>query len=140
MDLKGSQTQANLKLALARKAQANRLYLYLAKLSDNEGRRDLARLFRDIAEGESLHALGLLQHMRKAGDPLTGVPLDGWENFVLSAVEGSKEEATKIFPEMAAKAREEGFADVAEWFESLARAEGTHAARFQKYKDGLYTD
>lgn len=140
MDLKGSQTHAGLKLAFARKAQANRLYLFLAKLSDNEGRRDLARLFRDIAEGEALHAHGLLQHLRKAGDPLTGAPLETWEHFTQAAIEASKEEATKLFPEMAAKAREEGFAEIADWFDSLARAETAHADRFTRYKDNLETD
>jgi rubrerythrin len=33
---------------------------------------------------------------------------------------------------MARVAREEGFTEIADWFETLARAEKSHAGRFQK--------
>jgi len=38
---------------------------------------------------------------------------------------------------MAKTAREEGFAEIADWFETLAKAEKSHAGRFQKLLDGM---
>ena len=52
-ELKGSQTHANLKDAFAGESQANRRYLYFAKVADVEGQPDIAGLFRDTAEGET---------------------------------------------------------------------------------------
>jgi len=42
-----------------------------------------------------------------------------------------------MYPGFAKTARDEGFEEIAEWFETLARAERSHAGRFQKGLDGL---
>lgn len=138
MELADSRTLANLKAALQRKAVTNRLYLWLARQADTEGRRDLARLFREVAEGETLHALGMMEHLRKSGDPITGGPMEGWESHLANAVDASRQEAEKLFPDWAEVARQEGFTDVAEWFDALSRAEANHADRFVRYKEALY--
>jgi len=140
VELKGSKTHESLSAALVRKAVANRLYLYLAKQADNEGRRDLARLFRETADGETLHAFGLLEHIKTVGDPLNGSPMGGWEDYLKNAIEASREEAEKVFPGFAQAARDEGFADIADWFDALAKGETVHADRFQRYKESLYSD
>lgn len=140
MELKGSQTHENLKAAFARKAMTNRLYLFLARQADNEGRRDLARLFREVADGETLHGFGLMEHLRTAGDPITGNPMDGWEAYLQNAVDASKQEAETLFPKMAEQARADGFAEIGEWFDSLAKAEANHGDRFVRYKESLYGD
>ncbi|MBI4347379.1 MAG: rubrerythrin, partial [Elusimicrobia bacterium] len=54
-----------------------------------------------------------------------------------AAVAGETYEYTEMYPGMAKKAREEGFAEIADWFETLARAEKSHAGRFAKLLDGL---
>src|SRR5437588_267538 len=74
-ELKGSKTHGNLKDAFAGESQANRRYLYFAKVADVEGHPDLAGLFRDTAEGETGDAHGHLDYLRRVGDPATGEPI-----------------------------------------------------------------
>ena len=130
--LKGSKTQENLKTAFANEAQANRRYLYFARQADVEGLPEIAGLFRDTAEGEAGHAHGFLDYLHRVGDPVTGLPIGTTAANLESAVAGETFEYTKLYPEMAATARQEGFHDIAEWFETLARAERNHAERFRR--------
>ncbi|HWO22969.1 MAG TPA: rubrerythrin family protein [Kofleriaceae bacterium] len=136
-ELKGSQTHTNLKEAFAGESQANRRYLYFAKVADVEGRPDIAGLFRDTAEGETGHAHGHLDYLKRVGDPATGEPIGGTELNLKASIAGETYEYTQMYPGFAKTAREEGFEEIAEWFETLARAERSHAGRFQKGLDGL---
>ena len=136
-ELKGSQTHANLKDAFAGESQANRRYLYFAKVADVEGYPDVAGLFRDTAEGETGHAHGHLDYLKRVGDPATGEPIGSTELNLKASVAGETYEYTQMYPAFAKTAREEGFEEIAEWFETLARAERSHAGRFQKGLDGL---
>ena len=129
-DLKGSKTHTNLKEAFAGESQANRRYLYFAKIADVEGQPDIAGLFRDTAEGETGHAHGHLDFLRKAGDPATGLPIGPTEKNLRAAVAGETHEYTDMYPGMAKTARSEGFTEIADWFETLAKAEKSHAGRF----------
>jgi rubrerythrin len=135
--LKGSQTHKNLSEAFAGESQANRRYLYFAKVADVEGRPDVAGLFRDTAEGETGHAHGHLDWLKQVGDPATQKPIGTTQQNLESAVAGETYEYTEMYPGFAKTAREEGFAEVAEWFETLARAERSHAGRFKKALDTL---
>ena len=137
MALAGSKTHANLKAAFAGESQANRRYLWFAKIADVEGYADVAGLFRDTAEGETGHAHGHLEFMKVAGDPATGLPIGETELNLKAAVAGETYEYTDMYPGLAKTAREEGFTDVAAWFETLAKAEKSHAGRFQKGLDTL---
>ncbi|HMU81983.1 MAG TPA: rubrerythrin family protein [Leptospiraceae bacterium] len=131
-NLKGSKTHENLKAAFAGESQANRRYLYFAKQADVEGYPDLAGLFRDTAEGETGHAHGHLEYMRKVGDPATGMPIGDTALNLKSAIAGETHEYTDMYPGMAKTAREEGFTEIADWFETLAKAEKSHAGRFEQ--------
>ncbi|MSQ02440.1 MAG: rubrerythrin [Myxococcales bacterium] len=135
--LNGTKTHANLKAAFAGESQANRRYLYFAKVADVEGYPDVAGLFRDTAEGETGHAHGHLDFLKSVGDPATGLPIGDTEQNLKASVAGETYEYTDMYPGMARTAREEGFADVANWFETLAKAEKSHAGRFQKGLDSL---
>ena len=135
--LKGSKTHQNLKDAFAGESQANRRYLYFAKVADVEGRPDIAGLFRDTAEGETGHAHGHLDWLKPVGDPATGEPIGGTEANLKAAIAGETYEYTEMYPGFAKTARDEGFSEIAEWFETLARAERSHAGRFKKGLDGL---
>lgn len=135
--LSGTKTHQNLKDAFAGESQANRRYLYFAKQADVEGHPDVAGLFRDTAEGETGHAHGHLDYLRKVGDPATGLPIGDTSNNLKAAVAGETHEYTDMYPGMARTAREEGFEDIADWFETLARAERSHAGRFQKALDAM---
>src|SRR5574342_687700 len=131
-ELKGTKTHTNLKEAFAGESQANRRYLYFAKVADIEGYPDVAGLFRDTADGETGHAHGHMDFLKPVGDPATGEPFGSTEKNLKSAVVGETYEYTQMYPGMAKTAREEGFSELADWFETLAKAEKSHAGRFNK--------
>ena len=132
MTPKGSRTEENLKLAFTREAEANRRYLYFAQKADIEGLADIAAVFRSTAEGETGHAHGHLEFLEQSGDPATGMPIGSTRDNLASAVAGETHEYTDMYPGMAKTAREEGFDEIADWFETLAKAERSHANRYQK--------
>jgi rubrerythrin len=136
-DLKGSKTEANLKHAFAAESQANRRYLYFAQKADVEGYNDVASVFRSTAEGETGHAHGHLEYLEQVGDPATGLPFGDTVNNLKSAIAGETHEYTDMYPGMAKTAREEGFDEIADWFETLAKAERSHANRFTRALDDL---
>ena len=139
MNLKGSKTEQNLKDAFAGESQANRRYLYFAGKADVEGFNDVAAVFRSTAEGETGHAHGHLEYLEAVGDPATGLPIGETGNNLKAAIAGETYEYTEMYPGFAKTARDEGFTEIAEWFETLARAERSHAGRFQKGLDTLNT-
>lgn len=137
MELEGSKTEQNLRAAFAGESQANRRYLYFAAKADIEGYSDVATLFRSAAEGETGHALGHLEYLEAIGDPVTGLPIGATADNLRAAVAGETHESSDMYPSMARTARDEGFDEIADWFETLAKAERSHAKRFQKALDSL---
>jgi rubrerythrin len=137
MSLKGSKTEQNLKDAFAGESQANRRYLYFAAKADVEGYNEVAAVFRSTAEGETGHAHGHLEYLEEVGDPATGMPIGSTAETLASAIAGETHEYTDMYPGMAKAARDEDFDEIADWFETLAKAERSHANRFQKALDTL---
>ncbi len=137
MALKGSKTEKNLKDAFAGESQANRRYLYFAQKADVEGFNDVSAVFRSTGEGETGHAHGHLEFLEESGDPATGLPIGSTSNNLKAAIAGETHEYTDMYPGMAKTARQEGFTEIAEWFETLAKAEKSHAGRFQKALDSI---
>ena len=131
-DLNGTKTHENLKEAFAGESQANRRYLWFAQKADIEGFPESAVLFRSVADGETGHAHGHLEYLADVGDPVTGEPIGDTEDNFRSAIAGETYEYTQMYPGFAKTARDEGLIEIAEWFETLARAETSHAGRFQK--------
>jgi len=137
MELKGSKTHDNLKSAFAGESQANRRYLYFAAKADVEGQNDVAAVFRSTAEGETGHAHGHLEYLETCGDPATDLPFGATRDNLKSAIAGETHEYTDMYPGMSKNARDEGFEEIADWFETLAKAERSHANRFKKALDNL---
>ncbi len=135
--LDGTKTHQNLKEAFAGESQANRRYLYFARAADVEGQPEMAALFRSVSEGETGHAFGHFDFLKEVGDPVTGVKVGDTADNLKSAIEGETYEYTQMYPGFARTAREEGFAEAAEWFETLAKAEKSHAGRFTKGLESL---
>ena len=135
--LKESKTLQNLKDVFAGESQANRRYLYFAKVADVEGFPEIAGNFKETADGETGHAHGHLDYMKSVGDPATGLPIGNTEKNLKSAIAGETHEYETMYPGMAKTARAEGFDDIAEWFETLAKAEKSHAGRFTKMLEVL---
>jgi rubrerythrin len=136
-NLAGTHTYQNLKDAFAGESQANRRYLYFAAKADVEGQNDVAAVFRSTAEGETGHAHGHLEYMASVGDPATGLPIGSSEQNLKAAIHGETHEYTDMYPGMAKTAREEGFDEIADWFETLAKAERSHANRFTQALNAL---
>ena len=130
--LKGTKSEENLKAAFAGESQANRRYLYFARRADIEGYAEVGGLFRDIPEAETGHAFGHMDFLKETGDPGTGEPIGNTDANLKAAVAGETYEYSEMYPGFARTAREEGFDELAEWFETLARAERSHAGRFSK--------
>jgi rubrerythrin len=136
-DLRGSKTWENLKAAFAGEAQANRRYLYFARLADSEGYPEVAELFREVAQHETGHAFGHMRFLKQVGDPVTGVPIGSTRQNLTSCYEGETYEATQMYPGFAAVARAEGFEELTKWFESLAKVEKSHADLYRKALESL---
>lgn len=130
--LEGTKSLDNLKGAFAGESQANRRYLYFARQADIEGYPDIGGLFRDTAEAETGHAFGHMDFLKSIGDPATGLAVGSTEKNLKAAVAGETYEYTEMYPGFAKTARDEGFAELAEWFETLAKAEKSHAGRFNQ--------
>ena len=137
MSIKGSKTEENLKAAFAGESQANRRYLFFARQADIEGLPEAAGVFKNTADGETGHAFGHLEFLRETGDPATGLPIGDTKMNLAAAVAGETYEYTEMYPGFAKTARDEGHEEIAEWFETLARAEKSHAGKFQSTSDAL---
>lgn len=137
MLLKGSKTERNLRDAFARESMANRRYLFFAQRADIEGYNDVSAVFRSTAESETGHAHGHLRFLEDIGDPATGEPIGDTEANLKAAIAGETRDYSEMYPDMARTAREEGFDEIADWFEALAKTEKTHAGRFRKALDTL---
>ena len=137
--LNGTKTHQNLKDAFAGESQANRRYLYFAQKADVEGHNDVSAVFRSTAEGETGHAHGHLEFLEATGDPATGKPIGSTDKNLAAAIHGETHEYTDMYPSMARTARQEGFEEIADWFETLAKAGNGkwHAGLFRKVLDAL---
>jgi rubrerythrin len=132
--LKGSRTETNLKEAFSGESQANRRYLYFANMADIAGAPDVAAVFRSTAEGETGHAHGHMEYLITggSGEPGTGLPAKTVAEALEAAIHGETHEYTDMYPGMAKEARDEGFDEIADWFETLAKAERSHANKFTR--------
>ena len=133
--LKGSRTEGNLKEAFAKDAQANRRYRYFTEKANSEGFRDISNVFRSTANRKSSHAYGHLEFLEEVGDPETGAPIGSTPENLKAAVAAEVNAAPDLYLGMAKAAREEGFDEIADWFETLIKADKTNVARFRKALD-----
>ena len=139
--LKGTRTEQNLKDAFAGESQANRRYLYLARNADVEGLKDLAAVLRSTAERKAGRAHGHLDYLEEVGDPAsdpaTGKPIGPTGDILKAVIASETHEYIDMYAGMARVARQEGVDELADWFETLAKAGKSHVGRFQKMLDAL---
>ena len=100
--------------------------------ADQEGFSNVAELFRSTARGETAHAFRHLDFLSQVGDPVTDLPIGSTQENLASASAGERYEYQDMYPSMAKTAREEGFEEIGNWFDVLAKAERIHAAGFEK--------
>ena len=135
--LRGTETEQNLKSALAAEREANRRYRHFAHKADVEGYADVATMFRSTAEGEIRHVRGNLEYLMEVGDPASGKPISSTGDNLKAAIASEIHEYADRYPGMARVARQEGFDEIADWFETLAKAGRSHGGRFRKALDAL---
>ena len=134
MDLKGSRTEKNLMAAFAGESQARNRYTYFAAKARKEGFRQISDIFEETANQEREHAKRLFKLMKGGEIEITGSfpagPVgDTIDNLKASAA-GENHEWTDMYPSFAKIADEEGFADIANVFRSIAVAEKQHEKRY----------
>ncbi|MGE5415793.1 MAG: rubrerythrin [Acidobacteriota bacterium] len=121
MELKGSQTETNLKEAFAGESQARNKYTYFASVARKEGYEQIAAIFEETATNEKEHAKLEFRLLDGIGNTI--------ENLKEAAA-GENWEHTQMYPGFAKVAREEGFIEIAEMFERLAAVEKEHEKRY----------
>ena len=94
-------------------------------------------MFRSTAEGRTGRAYGHLDYLGEVGDPATGKPIGLTGDILEAAIASETHEHTDMYPGMARVARQEGFDEIADWFETLAKAGKSHVGRFRKALDAL---
>lgn len=121
MQLKGSKTEENLRRAFLRELQAQAYYRYYAQAAKEAGLEQIAEMFLTTAANEAEHAWHEFRFLGGAGDTPSNLKV---------AMEKEHEEATVLYPEAARIAREEGFDEVADFFERMVRVEAKHEKNF----------
>lgn len=139
--IKGTKTEVNLLTSFAGESQARNRYTYFASVAKNEGFVQISNIFEDTANNEKEHAKRMFKFLEggmveiKAAYPAGKIGTT--EENLLEAANGENEEHTKLYPEFARIAREEGFPKVAEMYEAVSVAEKQHEKRYRKLLQNL---
>ena len=103
-----------------------------AEIAQSEQNPPVAKLFEETSDGEKGHAQGHLEYIKEVGDPVTDLPIGTSKLNLISAIHAETHEYTDLYPGMAKVARQEGLIEIADWFETLAKAERSHAGKFEE--------
>jgi len=136
MEFKGSKTEKNLLTAFAGESQARNRYTYFASAAKKEGYVQISAIFEETANQEKEHAKKLFKFLQGGEAQVAaafpaGVIGPATENLKAAAA-GENYETTEMYPGFAEVADEEGFADIAKVFRSIAIAEARHRDRYLK--------
>lgn len=145
MEFKDSKTMQNLMNSFAGESQARNRYTYFSGVAKKAGYEQIAAIFTDTAENEKEHAKVFFKHLVKylGNDAMVDVqatfPVVLGDTIVnlKSSIEGENEEWTKLYPDAAKIADEEGFPEVAESFRQVAEAEKEHEIRYEALKNNI---
>ncbi len=121
MNLKGSKTEANLHAAFAGESQARNKYTYWAAVAKKEGFEQISAIFLETADNEKEHAKIAFRYLGGIGDTKANLK---------AAAEGENYEWTSMYKEFETVAREEGFVEIAKFFEEVAEVEAEHEKRY----------
>jgi len=132
-------TLVNLMKSFAGESQARNKYEYFAKVAQKEGYRDIAEHFQRAANNEKQHAkmeLALHNRMINGSEENFG---DTKENLQL-AIDGESYENTTMYPDFAAIAKEEGYAEAARLFTGIGKIEIEHEKMYKMLLERLEAD
>ena len=149
MDFMQTQTCQNLARSFAGESQARQRYTQYAQQARKEGFEYLARIFEETAANEQAHAQEFLEKLQKYGrQPIENIDLSAGYPYtlgvtmenLLEAAKGENEETTRVYPNFAKTAREEGYADAASLWENSARIEAVHRDVFLEAYNQMQTE
>ena len=139
--LKGTKTEQNLLKSFAGESQARNRYTYFASVAKKEGYEQISGFFTETADNEKEHAKKFFKFLEGEELEITATFPAGKigttvQNLQASA-NGENEEWTKLYPEFAKVAKEEGFQEIADTFEYIAIAEKAHEKRYRKLLENI---
>ncbi len=142
--LKGSRTEKNILTAFAGESQARNRYTYFAKQAKKDGFEQIVHVFEETANQEKEHAKRLFKFLEGGEVEITasfpaGVIGSTCENL-LEAAAGENYEQTRMYPDYAKVAREEGFEEVAQAMEAIAVAERQHEKQYRELAANIKAD
>lgn len=127
-ELKGSQTEKNLRTAFSGESEARNKYTFFASKARKDGYPIIASIFEETAGNEKEHAE--LWFKKVAG-------IDGTYENLLTAAAGERYEWTEMYDDFAKTAEKEGFPDIALQFRGVAKIEKEHEKRYLDYANRL---
>ena len=134
--LKGTKTEKNLLKAFAGESQARNRYTYFAGKAKKEGYEQIAAVFADTADNEKEHAKRFFKFLEGGMVEITATFPAGTIGTTLEnlkeAASGENFEHSKLYPEFATIAKEEGFEDIVSAFDNVSIAERGHEKRYLK--------
>jgi rubrerythrin len=145
--LKGTKTAVNLMHSFAGESQARTRYTYYSSVAKNEGFVQISNIFTETAENEKEHAKRFFKFLNAE---MCGETVEITADFPIvfgdtktnlkAAAEGENEEHTKMYPEFAKIAEEEGFIEIAHLFTEVGEVEERHERRFLKLLANIEND
>ena len=139
--IKGTQTEKNLLKAFAGESQAKNRYTFFAKKAKKDGYEQVSALFAETALNEEEHAKIFFKFLEGGDVEITAAypagMIAGTEENLKAAAMGENEEWTKLYPEFAEVAAQEGFKRISAAFKLIAKIEADHEARFLKLLGNL---
>jgi rubrerythrin len=139
--LKGTETEKNLLKAFAGESQARNRYTYFASKAKKEGYVQIADIFAETADQEKEHAKRFFNFLEGGELEITAAFPAGvvgtTEENLEEAAAGENFEWTDMYPSFAAKAKEEGFAEIAAVFNAVSVAERQHEKRYKELRHNI---
>jgi len=139
--VKGTKTERNLLTAFAGESQARNRYTYFASQAKKEGYEQISGIFTETADNEKEHAKRLFKFLEGGEAEISAAfpagVIGSTADNLKEAAAGENYEHTKMYPEFATIADEEGFTDIACVFRAIARAEKQHEKRYLGLLDNI---
>lgn len=135
-----SQTKLNVMRAYAGETQSHLRYIFAKEQAKKQKQHVIAALFNFTAMQEKEHAEIFYNYLKQCSGEAIEItadyPVDDTDDLcklLSSAVKNETHEANNVYPAFAEIARQEGFTQIAQHFENIAKIEQSHAERFDKF-------
>lgn len=132
MELKGTQTEANLIKAFSVESEAGNKYTFYASQAKKDGFEQISAIFHETAHNEHAHAKLWFEQVRGG---MQSTPMN-----LQDAITGEHREWADMYGDFAKTAKEEGFPKIANLFEMVSKIEKEHEARYQALLNNLNND